>query len=209
MSTPRRPSGFRKRPTPSGAGTLAVNALSSGSRVEDTGDETATEQVGAGEAELAIRRQFIENFEAGLLDEPGIDREDIAYIMQFFRQAIMDAPLGSGLTPARPEDFSEALNAMVAGGLLDETTRIDAERQIREALAPLDTEEVQLALEYARRLETDGEERALEWFMARRKEIETQSVAKKANGSPTAAAAAAGHATTRSRARRPRGPPKA
>lgn len=170
--------------------------------------ETEEVAMSAGESELATRREFIEAFEAGLLEDPGMDREDVEHVMQFFRQAVMDAPLGSGLTPASPEDFAESLNAMVAGGLLDETTRIDAERQIRDAFAPLQTEEVQIALEYARRLQSEGEERALEWFMARRKDVQDQQVAKKANQSPDAAAAAAEYSTTRSRARKPRGPPQ-
>ncbi len=170
--------------------------------------DSESDEEQSGEAELSIRRQFIDDFEAGLREEPGIDRDDIDHIMQFFRQAVLDAPLGAGLQPATPEDFAAALNAMVAGGLLDESTRVDAERQIREAFAPLETEEVQIALEYARRLKSDGEERALEWFMARRKDVETQSVAKKTNQSVTASAASEKYSTTKSRARRPRGPPQ-
>lgn len=81
-------------------------------------------------------------------------------------------------------------------------------RQINQALAPLQRRESQLAMEFSRRLETDGEEAALAWFRS-------ASDASR-DGATARVAVPATHAdnvavlrtdVTNSRSRRLRGPP--
>ena len=203
----RHNSAPRKRPSQPSTVLARLGANGAGDTAGDEAKALAEDSAdGQGVDELAIREQFISDFGAFLREEPGIDQEELGYVMQVFRQAVMDAPLGSGLTPARPEDFTSALDAMTAAGLIDSSSRISAERQIREAFAPLETEEVQIALEYARRIHSDGEEAALEWLQERKNQLaasgESDGVV------PARAAPRLAHSVTQGRARKPRGPPR-
>lgn len=60
--------------------------------------------------------------------------------------------------------WMDAVQSLQESGQLDPGEVDGLIRQINQALAPLQRRESQLAMEFSRRLETDGEDAALAWF---------------------------------------------
>ena len=196
MSFVRRPVAPRKRPAPNiGAAPQAAVQVQ---------DESPA--VSEPSKEEALRQQVIADFEASLRDQSSLDDGDLDGLLETFRQAVQETPLDVALTPLDPEDLALALNGLVDNGILAEEERNDLSRKIDDALAPLQTPDVQMAMEFASRCERDGEEAALEWFRNERSRSED------ANQGGVAPADASGlparDSIVNSKSRRLRGPPR-
>lgn len=196
MSFVRRPVAPRKRPAPN-IGVASQAAV----QVQDE-----SPAVSEPTKEEALRQQVIADFEASLRDQSSLDDGDLDGLLETFRQAVQETPLDVALTPLAPEDLALALNGLVDNGILAEEERNDLSRKIDDALAPLQTPDVQMAMEFASRCERDGEEAALEWFKNERIKLEQ-------SGQEDAAPAATSGMPDRdsivnSKSRRLRGPPR-
>ena len=196
MSFVRRPVTPRKRPAPE------IGAVTPQAAVPAVDEAVAQEQT----REEAMRQQVIADFEASLRETSSLDGGDLDGLLETFRQAVEETPLDVALTPFDPEDLALALNGLVDNGVLAEDERNDLSRQIDDALGPLQTPDVQMAMEFASRCERDGEEAALEWFRNERSRSED------ANQGGVAPADASGlparDSIVNSKSRRLRGPPR-
>lgn len=153
-------------------------------------------------AEDDLRQQAVQEFEASLRSQDGVDEEGVTFLLDAFRSAVQEVSLDSALSPPDPDELIRTLNRLAESGLIDEEDRNALSRQFEVALEPLEDKRVQVALEYAQRLERDGEEKALQWLNAQRSEQEAQEQGTPSNESPRLR-----QSITQSRSRRLRGPP--
>ena len=196
MSFVRRPVAPRKRPAPN-IGVASQAAV----QVQDE-----SPAVSEPTKEEALRQQVIADFEASLRDQSSLDDGDLDGLLETFRQAVQETPLDVALTPLDPEDLALALNGLVDNGILAEEERNDLSRKIDDALAPLQTPDVQMAMEFASRCERDGEEAALEWFKNERIKLEQSG---QADAAPADASGMPDRdSIVNSKSRRLRGPPR-
>ena len=152
----------------------------------------------------ALKQRAVSDFEASLRAQSGLDSEGLEFILQNFRQAIDEAPLDPGLMPLDADSWAQTLNGMVANGLIDEDERNVLARQFEQAISPSQGKDAQLALEFARRLQSDGEQSAMEWLATQGKP------SRKSSEVPSRDVVADGkQSITKSRSRRLRGPPTA
>ncbi len=178
----------------------------------DRGANTATSiAAGAGADLKAGMEDFLRQLDTALREDPSLDRDARDALMQQFEGA-MSAGNGGAPSIAALADRSlwvDAVQSLQSSGAMGESEANDLIRQINQALQPLQRRESQLAIEFSRRLQTEGEEKALAWF---RKEAATL------NNSPEAERAAAPvrpsadvsplrSEVVNSRSRRLRGPP--
>ncbi len=154
----------------------------------------------------AVRQQAVDDFKSSLEKQPGLDAEGRDFIVDHFRQAIVDAPADPKLAPPDPESWTQALNMLVESGLIEENDRNALARQFDDVLLPMQQAEAKRALEFAERVRRDGEASALEWLNAQ----EGGTSNPESSGLATAVAGTeSAESITRSRSRRLRGPPKA
>lgn len=151
------------------------------------------------------REQLIDQFGQSLREQLGQDNAELEAVLEHFRQTVEDVPLEPHLAGPDFNTWIETLEALEQNGLLDEDERETLIRQFRDAMAPLQDREAQIALEFAGRLERDGEEKALEWLSAQQRTSSDDGTGK----APESAAGSGGkQEITRSRSRRLRGPPR-
>ncbi|MGY0633268.1 hypothetical protein [Luteimonas sp. A478] len=168
--------------------------------------ETASPVAPEQSQEEGLRQQVIADFEASLRESSSLDDGDLDGLLETFRQAVEDTPLDVALTPFDPEDLTLALNGLVDNGVLAEDERNDLSRQIDDALGPLQTPDVQMAMEFASRCERDGEEAALEWFQNERRRSEESG---QEDVAPADVSGMPGRdSIVNSKSRRLRGPPR-
>jgi hypothetical protein len=167
--------------------------------------ETAAPEVRANGAG-GQREQLIDQFGQSLREQLGQDNAELEAVLEHFRQTVEDVPLEPQLAGPDFNTWIETLEALEQSGLLDEDERETLIRQFRDAMAPLQDREAQIALEFAGRLERDGEEKALQWLSAQQQASDDDG----AGTAPTGSAAGTGgkQEITRSRSRRLRGPPR-
>lgn len=150
------------------------------------------------------REAVVDKFEASLRTQSGLDEQERDFMVRHFRKAVAEAPLE--LDPAGPDRnvWIETLETLVQNGLLAEEERETLVRQFNEATSPLQSREVQVALEFAQRIQRDGDAKALEWLAAQQASPDGQAAA---GISSPGATPIIKQAITRSRSRRLRGPP--
>lgn len=152
------------------------------------------------------REQFLEQFGQSLRGQLGQDNAELEAVLEQFRQTVEEVPLEPHLAGPDLNTWIQTLEALEQGGLLNEEERETLIRQFREAMAPLQDRQAQIALEFAGRLQRDGEEKALEWLQAQQRQTSDD------DGTGMAPESAAGpggkQEITRSRSRRLRGPPR-
>lgn len=180
-----------------------------------SGDASAARQGNdavAGFDPAAMMAQLMGEFEAVLASNPAIDREAREQIQADFSRALEDArEAASGATASLPDraSWSDTVQALQGSGAIGDEEANELIRTFDASLQPLERRESRVALEFARILATEGEEKALAWF---------RSQAAGAAGAGTGAAAStaprdgAGEAlraeVVSSRSRRLRGPPR-
>lgn len=152
--------------------------------------------------------RLLEELEAVLRDEPGLDSDMRQMLQAQFSEAVEAAerdPQATAVVPARGE-WLDAIDALKQSGLLAEGEVNDLIRQIDGALAPLERRESKLAVEFSRRIQEHGHESALAWFRQARAAEEGVS-ADQADAPRVDSVPAAGSEVIQSRSRRLRGPP--
>lgn len=179
----------------------------------DRGAKPAASAAGAAGADLkAGMDDFLRQLDTALRDDPSLDRDARDALMQQFEDA-MGATNGHAPSIAALADrslWTDAVQSLQSSGAMGEAEANDLIRQINQALQPLQRRESQLAIEFSRRLQTDGEEKALAWF---RKEAAALNNApegeRAASTRPSADVSPLRSETIHSRSRRLRGPPVA
>lgn len=150
------------------------------------------------------REAVVDKFETSLRTRSELDEQERDFMVRQFRKAVADAPLQPDLAGPDRNAWIETLETLVQNGLLDEEERETLVRQFNEATSPLQSREVQVALEFAQRIERDGDAKAQEWLAAQQASQAGQAVA----GMPSPGATPIiKQSITRSRSRRLRGPP--
>lgn len=165
----------------------------------------------AAEADVkAGMKDFLQQLESALGDDPHLDRESRDALMRQFEEAMAESD-GQAVPIATVADrgvWMEALQALQASGAIDERDTNDLIRQINQALQPLQRQESQLAIEFSRRLQTEGEEKALAWFRIKAAALAQNDGGEERSPLPaTAEVSPLRSETVNSRSRRLRGPP--
>ncbi len=129
--------------------------------------------------------ELMRQFDAALQEmqnDPALDPATREMLHQQFAQALSDMGTVEGAVTDIPDRamWMDAVQALQASGEVSESEVNDLIRQINQALQPLQRRESQLAIEFSRRLQTEGQEKALAWF---RKESKSLSDAPKAEAS--------------------------
>lgn len=197
MSPTRRSTAPRKRPAPGAPAPVRVPAAKPEAAVE------ASVEGGAGEQ--AIRRQVLARLEATVRANPDLDDDGRAWLMRHYRDAVESADIDPTRI-ARPDrkQWLEMLETLQADGQASEEDVADLVRRFDAAMGPLESPQLEIAVEFARRCETDGEEQAIEWLEARRAAAEESGRATAATGEDVKVRP---DKTRARRARAPRGPP--
>ena len=157
--------------------------------------------------------QLLQQFESALREDPAIDSQTRELLQQQFKQAHSDADLGSGSgsVPAVLDRsvWLDAIQALQANGAVAENEVNELIRQFEQALQPLQRRESRLAIEFSRRIQTEGQEKALAWF---RQETSKGSAESTTVATPSPMLGGASpllrSEVIHSRSRRLRGPPK-
>jgi hypothetical protein len=115
----------------------------------------------------AALNELLAEFENGLQDHHELDAETREAMREQLKQLMADAAATSGgaafNVPERSE-WVQAVEALQKSGELKEDDARDLMRQLDEALAPLERRESKLAIEFSKRLSTEGEDSALAWL---------------------------------------------
>lgn len=177
------------------------------------GAAAAPGQAGAAQAVFdpaEAMRQLLGEFDALLAGNPAVDRETRDQLHAEFASALEDAAATAATATAALPDrasWSETVQALHDNGAIGDDEVNELIRTFDASLQPLERRESKIALEFARRLASEGEERALAWFRA-------QSAASgggesvPARAAPRDAAPALRADVVSSRSRRLRGPPE-
>ena len=181
---------------------LARSQQDGGGAVKSTGDAPAES---AGQVLLG-------QFQALLQQEGSLGRDDRDELARVFEQALQDA--ASSPPPSASDAFDastwrETVEMLLQGGFVEQGEADHLIRSLNEALAPLQRRESRLAMEFSRRVEAEGQEKALEWFRQASKAGQEPTAARVPGAAaPDRTAASPLRAdTVNSRSRRLRGPP--
>jgi hypothetical protein len=157
---------------------------------------------------MAGMSDFLQQLEATLQEDSGLDRDARDALMRQLEDTMSEAATNSAslATIADRAIWMDALQALQSSGAIDEREANDLIRQVNQALQPLQRRESQLAIEFSRRLQTEGEEKALAWF---RKEAAILASGADAEHPPPPSVEVSplGSEVINSRSRRLRGPP--
>lgn len=175
------------------AGEAVALAAATPSAGEDAGD--------------AQKQAVIEAFEASLRAQPGLEGEDLDFVLDHLRKRVAEVQLQPELTGPDRNAWVETLETLAQNGMLAEEESEALIRSFGEATSSLQGRDVQIALELARRIERDGEDKAMEW-------LASQEFGDAGAGTGNGLAKGSTdlvdrQSITRSRSRRLRGPPRA
>ncbi|MCD9032386.1 hypothetical protein LDO32_11685 [Luteimonas sp. Y-2-2-4F] len=151
-------------------------------------------------------------FAAALDEDASLDAETKEFLKHQFGAALEDTtPAASALEQLGNRTlWVDAVQALQDSGALAEREANDLVRQLEGALAPLQRRESRLALEFSRRMQSEGEEQALSWFreqLQRGESAEADAASSTGIRAPDLAPQLRTD-MTQSRSRRLRGPPK-
>lgn len=177
----------------------------------DRGANVASAIGGAGADIKAGMDDFLRQLDSALREDPSLDRDARDALMQQFEDAMGGANNGdAGASIAALADRSlwmDAVQSLQSSGAMGENEANDLIRQINQALQPLQRRESQLAIEFSRRLQTDGEEKALAWFRKEAAALNNDTTAEPVSARPSADVSPLRSEVVNSRSRRLRGPP--
>lgn len=148
---------------------------------------------------------ILAEFESALRDEPGIGQEGLDFLMPFLRDAVEQASLQPARAEVEPAAWMSAFDALV-GDALEEGERNALVRQLNEAVEPFSDDKTKVALEFAKRVQSEGQASALAWLEEQKKKAEKKAAQAPPPVERERVPVGAG-AITRSRSRRLRGPP--
>lgn len=118
----------------------------------------------------AEREQMLAQLDESLARNPDLDASGRETILGHFRQALEQEAQAMANGTARPagtpdrEQWLATLDSLQAADMLDHAGREELVQQFDRAMAGLDSEQVNLALEFSRRCRQDGEQAAAEWL---------------------------------------------
>lgn len=160
---------------------------------------------GTDTSEALDPQSLIDTFTASLQDVEMDEGQRQQFGAQF-EQAIRDAAANPKAdTALERSDWLQAVDVLRQMGVVDENESNALVRQLDQAMQPLQRRNVQLAMEFSRRCEQDGEEQALEWFRAQT--LTEGGASSEAPGHSTRSDLPQGDTILNSRSRRLRGPP--
>lgn len=200
MSSTRRSKAPRKRPAPAASMPVADAAA----QVEVAAEAPAEGEEGDG-SKRRIRQQVLARLEATVRDNPDLDDDGRAWLMQHYRNAVESADIDPKRI-ARPDrkQWIETLEALQASGLASDEDVAILVRQFDAAMEPLDSPQLRTLAEFSERVERDGHEAAVEWLESRRAAMEESKRATAAAGND---ARLQPDKPAPRRVRSPRGPP--
>lgn len=184
-----------------------------------TGTHAATGAVpadGAGEGvgaldPAALMAQLLGEFDAVLAGNPALDREAREGLHAEFARALEDAAATAADAVAELPDrasWADTVHALQHNGAIGDDEANDLIRTFDASLQPLERRESRTALEFARRLATEGEEKALAWFRAQAAGAAGAGAAAQPAPAPGSAGAALRTEAVSARSHRLRGPPR-
>jgi len=174
---------------------------------------SAHAQVPAASGGAPDMTELMQQFDAALQDlqnDPSLDRDTREQLRQQFAQALSDVGTGENVPAGIPDRavWMDAVQALQASGAVKESEANDLIRQINHALEPLQRRESQLAIEFSRRLQTEGQDKALAWFRKESKDAADAPRAEPASRPvPSDKSRPLRTEVVNSRSRRLRGPP--
>ena len=184
-----------------------ANADAGGASAARPGEGTAAEFDPA-----AMMAQLMGEFEAMLASNPAIDREAREQIQADFSRALEDASETAARATASIPDrasWSDTVHALQDNGAIGDEEANELIRTFDASLQPLERRESRVALEFARILATEGEEKALAWFRSQAVNAAAGSADAGASRPPKDSAGATLRTeVVNSRSRRLRGPPR-
>lgn len=143
------------RPTSPGE-LLAARQSSAGSHQADAAHDVAEG-----------KERLLQTFQSALQQQSGLDSEDRETLQRMFQEALQQsgAP-GAGETAdvADSSTWHDTVESLNRNGMVAQEEAHHLIRSLNDALAPLQRRESRLAMEFSRRIETEGREKALEWF---------------------------------------------
>ena len=205
----RRPPLMRKRPAAQ-PGVGAVSATRESTVLSAANSDKDQEFDGLVEQKYdAMSGDIVREFESLLRDEPDLDQATRDRLSQEF-SASMRSDARRNQSPldqiASDQFWEDAVNALKQSGEIADAEANDVVREIAEALKPLQKRETKLALEFGRRLEQDGEQKAVAW-LKEQQSFESDDTENEVTDSTFAAPRPMPTDIVKSRSRRLRGPP--
>lgn len=200
-----RPPSTRKPPSaqPAQLGQTSVAQLSVAEAAPQSQSESVRKYLEEGMSQVQ------QQFHAMLRGDASLSTEQREQMEHFLQQVLEDTAGSSEPIPEEvfdPAVWRETVDTLRRSGGIAEGEADHLIRSINDALAPLQRRESQLAIEFSRRMATDGEEKAIEWL---RKQTETEAAqkAKDTAPAPQGEYAPLRNEVINSRSRRLRGPP--
>jgi hypothetical protein len=156
--------------------------------------------------------ELMRQFETALQEmqnDPSLDRDTREFLRQQFAQTLSDVGSGENEPAGIPDRavWMDAVQALQASGAVKESEVNDLIRQINQALQPLQRRESQLAIEFSRRLQTDGQDEALAWFRKESQQSDNAADAEPSSSFVSPESRPLRAEVVNSRSRRLRGPP--
>lgn len=169
-------------------------------------------QVEAGTSAETAGPALLGQFQELLQQEGSLGQDDRDELARVFEQALQDSASSPSSAASDAFDAStwrETVEMLLQGGFVEQGEADHLIRSLNEALAPLQRRESRLAMEFSRRVETEGQEKALEWFRQASKAGQEPAAARVSGAAaPDRTTASPLRAdTVNSKSRRLRGPP--
>src|SRR5690606_27852607 len=124
-------------------------------------------QVEAGTSAETAGRALLAQFQELLQQEGSLgqdDRDDLGRVSEQALQDSASSPSSAASDAFDASTWRETVEMLLQGGFVEQGEADHLIRSLNEALAPLQRRESRLAMEFSRRVETEGQEKALEWF---------------------------------------------
>ncbi|QCO68607.1 hypothetical protein E5843_14030 [Luteimonas yindakuii] len=153
------------------------------------------------------REQKLAEFEAMLQAQPGMTEAGLELVMQGCRDALDNVSLEPALGVPQRNEWIASIDALIEQGALDQASGDALVRQIDAAVAPLESPDVQRALELAGRIQRDGQAQAREWLESQSDNEASDDLARVRTNEAAVDSHPLRESITRSRSRRLRGPP--
>lgn len=200
---PRRP--IARNPSPA----TAVAA-----RLRPVEDAEAASSAQDGRSELDLIADGLVEELATALEEGGVldanDRAALRSQVEAVLREQVDATASGHASPVASgrSEWIETIEGLRKNGVLTEDDANALVRQLDTILSPAQNKDVELAVEFGRRFQEEGQERALAWFKAQLSAIPEEGAAVGSAGNPSDPPLALATAIVNSKSRRVRGPPR-
>lgn len=153
--------------------------------------------------------ELLQDFEAMLVNDPGIDQETRDFVQKQFADALDEAAAESEPTAALDRGaWMDVVEGLQGSGAVTEDEANVLIRQLNQALRPLESRESQIAIEFGRRMQTEGQEKALAWFREQKSQASADPEQDASSGIRKDPPQPLRSEMVNSRSRRVRGPPK-